>query len=175
MISSSQEGEYMNNKIDHSSDAVLCKDEFLSDKEIKTIALDKSCQIFGVYLQKNIDVLNNRSFDALNTIYANIYKLYKREFNNLLPAVPIDQSVEEDRIVCLIDGVRVKMLKKYLQSTHGMSEEAYRRMWNLPDDYPMVAPKYSAQRRALAKLSGLGCLPKGKSLRKTRQLQAASA
>lgn len=153
----------MHTKVDHSPDAVLEKDkESLSEKEIKVIALNKSCEMFSVYMQNNINTINNKTFDVLHTIYSNIYKLYKREFNNLVPAVPIEESVEEDRIVCLIDGVRVKMLKKYLQSTHGMSEEAYKRMWSLPDNYPMVAPRYSAQRRALAKQSGLGLIPKGK-------------
>ena len=141
--------------------------EDLSEQEIKLIALDKACTILSVCLQKSEDPLNSKMLDSLGTIYSKIYKLYKREFSTLTPAVPIENSIEEDRIICLIDGARVKMLKKYLQSTHGISDEEYKRMWNLPDDYPMVAPKYSAQRRELAKKSGLG-LNSTRRMRKNR-------
>jgi hypothetical protein len=38
----------------------------------------------------------------------------------------------------------------------GMTPERYRRKWNLPSDYPMVASNYAAQRSALAKNLGFG-------------------
>ncbi len=72
------------------------------------------------------------------------------------PAVPVSKSVGPDYIVCLEDGVRLKMLKRYLRSKYDMSPDDYRRKWGLPPDYPMVAPNYAEQRRSLAKKIGLG-------------------
>ncbi|MET0295050.1 MAG: MucR family transcriptional regulator [Phenylobacterium sp.] len=72
------------------------------------------------------------------------------------PAVPINKSVQHDVIVCLEDGKRLKMLKRYLRSRYDMSPEEYRRRWGLPPDYPMVAPAYAARRSDFAKQIGLG-------------------
>lgn len=74
----------------------------------------------------------------------------------LKPAVPVKRSVTPDYIVCLEDGKRLKMLKRYLRSHYGMSPDDYRAKWNLPADYPMVAPNYSKQRSQFAKDIGLG-------------------
>jgi len=72
------------------------------------------------------------------------------------PATPISRSVQPDYIVCLEDGARLKMLKRYLRSRYNMSPEDYRRKWGLPADYPMVAPNYAARRSDFAKQIGLG-------------------
>ncbi|MBV8916272.1 MAG: MucR family transcriptional regulator, partial [Acetobacteraceae bacterium] len=72
------------------------------------------------------------------------------------PAVPIKKSVFPDYIVCLEDGKKLKMLKRHLQSSYGLSPDAYRAKWGLPRDYPMVAPNYAATRSGLAKQIGLG-------------------
>ncbi|MDX2237249.1 MAG: MucR family transcriptional regulator [Hyphomonadaceae bacterium] len=72
------------------------------------------------------------------------------------PAVPINRSVHNDHIVCLEDGKKLKMLKRYLRSTYGMSPDEYRKKWGLPADYPMVAPAYAAKRSEFAKQIGLG-------------------
>lgn len=72
------------------------------------------------------------------------------------PAVPIKKSVFPDYIVCLEDGKKLKMLKRHLQTSYGMSPDAYRTKWGLPRDYPMVAPNYAATRSGLAKQIGLG-------------------
>jgi predicted transcriptional regulator len=72
------------------------------------------------------------------------------------PAVPISKSVNDDFIVCLEDGKRLKMLKRYLRSRYDMSPEDYRRKWGLQPDYPMVAPAYAARRSDFAKQIGLG-------------------
>lgn len=74
----------------------------------------------------------------------------------LKPAVPISKSVQHDYVVCLEDGKRLKMLKRYLRSHYDMSPEDYRRKWGLPADYPMVAPAYAARRSDFAKQIGLG-------------------
>lgn len=72
------------------------------------------------------------------------------------PAVPISKSIGDDYIVCLEDGKKLKMLKRYLRSQYDMSPEDYRRKWGLPADYPMVAPNYSKRRSEFAKQIGLG-------------------
>ena len=72
------------------------------------------------------------------------------------PAVPVGRSVQHDYIVCLEDGKKLKMLKRYLRSRYNMSPEDYRRRWGLPPDYPMVAPAYAARRSDFAKQIGLG-------------------
>jgi len=72
------------------------------------------------------------------------------------PAVPIKRSVQPDHIICLEDGKQLKMLKRYLRTTYGMTPDDYRAKWGLPPDYPMVAPNYAAQRSKFAKKIGLG-------------------
>lgn len=72
------------------------------------------------------------------------------------PAIPVKRSVNPDFIVCLEDGKKLKMLKRYLRSNYGMTPEEYRSKWGLPADYPMVAPNYAAQRSEFAKKIGLG-------------------
>jgi|APGre2960657404_1045060.scaffolds.fasta_scaffold02106_5 predicted transcriptional regulator len=72
------------------------------------------------------------------------------------PAVSIAKSITEDYIVCLEDGKRLKMLKRYLRTQYGLTPEDYRRKWKLPADYPMVAPAYAERRSNFAKEIGLG-------------------
>src|SRR3954451_14353113 len=70
------------------------------------------------------------------------------------PAVPIDESVQPDYVICLEDGCRFKSLKRHL-SLHGLTPQDYRERWGLPADYPMVAPKYAKARSRLAEKIGL--------------------
>jgi predicted transcriptional regulator len=72
------------------------------------------------------------------------------------PAVTVDESVKPDYIVCLEDGKRVKMLKRYLKTNFNLTPDEYKRRWNLPASYPMVAPNYAKIRSRLAKEIGLG-------------------
>lgn len=75
------------------------------------------------------------------------------------PAVPVKKSVGDDFIICLEDGKKLTMLKRYLRSQYNMSPEEYRKKWDLPHDYPMVAPAYARLRSAFAKKIGLGRVP----------------
>ena len=75
------------------------------------------------------------------------------------PAVSVRSSVKPEYLVCLEDGQKLKMLKRHLMTYHQMTPAAYRARWGLPSDYPMSAPSYSAQRRALARQIGLGTKP----------------
>jgi predicted transcriptional regulator len=72
------------------------------------------------------------------------------------PAVPPGESVFPDYIICLEDGRQLKMLRRHLMNAYGLTPEQYRIRWDLPPDYPMVAPNYAARRSALARESGLG-------------------
>lgn len=75
---------------------------------------------------------------------------------NQEPAVPIKKSVTPDYIVCLEDGKKLKMLKRYLRTQYDLTPEDYRRKWGLDADYPMVAPNYAKRRSDFAKQIGLG-------------------
>lgn len=72
------------------------------------------------------------------------------------PAVPIEQSIKDQYLICLEDGRRLKTLRRHLLAAYGMTPEQYRAKWLLPPDYPMVAPAYSRQRSEFARKSGLG-------------------
>ena len=76
--------------------------------------------------------------------------------DELKPAVNPRRSVTPDYIICLEDGKKLKMLKRYLRAQYNLTPEAYRAKWNLPADYPMTAPNYAAKRSAFAKEIGLG-------------------
>jgi predicted transcriptional regulator len=80
----------------------------------------------------------------------------KPEQPELKPAVPIRKSVTSDYIICLEDGKKFKSLKRHLRTHYDLSPEQYREKWNLPSDYPMVAPNYAQARSSLAKKIGLG-------------------
>lgn len=79
-----------------------------------------------------------------------------REPERPTPAVPIKKSVTPEHVICLEDGKKLKMLKRHLKTAYNMTPEEYRERWNLPADYPMVAPNYAKQRSKLAKQIGLG-------------------
>ncbi len=84
------------------------------------------------------------------------------------PAVSVRASVKPDYIVCLEDGKKLKMLKRHLMTHYNMTPEQYRARWNLPADYPMVAPNYAEKRRELAKKIGLGRKPGARRGRKPK-------
>ena len=87
---------------------------------------------------------------------ANVGSADSRAAERPNPAVSIKKSITPDFIVCLEDGKKLKMLKRHLKTAYDMSPEDYRERWNLPQDYPMVAPNYAKQRSRLAKQIGLG-------------------
>ena len=97
--------------------------------------------------------------DMIKSVYATMKEISgepSKPEPKAKPAVPVSRSVSDDYIVCLEDGKKLKMLKRYLRSQYDMSPEDYRRKWGLPADYPMVAPNYSKRRSEFAKEIGLG-------------------
>jgi predicted transcriptional regulator len=100
--------------------------------------------------------------DALPSLIQDVYRTLAgigrdaQAPDRLQPAVAVRRSVFPDHIVCLEDGKKLKMLKRHLKTAYNMSPEEYRERWNLPPDYPMVAPNYAKHRSSLAKKIGLG-------------------
>lgn len=74
----------------------------------------------------------------------------------LRPAVPIKKSITPDYVICLDDGKKFKSLKRHLRTAYGLTPDQYRVRWDLPSDYPMVAPNYAKARSELATKMGLG-------------------
>ena len=106
--------------------------------------------------------------DALPSLIQDVYRTLagvgKEQVlpDKQLPAVPVKKSVFPDFIVCLEDGKKLKMLKRHLKTSYNMTPEQYREKWQLPQDYPMVAPSYARHRSSLAKKIGLGTKPRGR-------------
>lgn len=103
---------------------------------------------------KELPELIKNVYNALAALGGN--KPEVKEEEKLIPAVPVSQSVFPDYIICLEDGKKLKTLKRHLSSAYGMGIEEYKARWNLPADYPVVAPAYADRRSALAKQIGLG-------------------
>ncbi len=76
--------------------------------------------------------------------------------SGMRPAVSIKKSITPDYLICMEDGIKLKMLKRHLRTHYGLTPQQYREKWGLPPDYPMVAPNYAAKRSMLAKEIGLG-------------------
>ena len=87
--------------------------------------------------------------------------------------MPIRKSITPDFLICLDDGKRFKSLRRHLAGL-GLTPAQYREKWNLPSDYPMVAPNYAAQRSALARQIGLGQIPRKAGVRKSGGRSKAS-
>jgi predicted transcriptional regulator len=104
-------------------------------------------------------------FDSLSALAADI----ETPAAAPTPAVAIRRSVTDKYIVCLEDGMKLKMLKRHLMTHHGLTPEEYRAKWGLKPDYPIVAPAYSRTRQEFAKQIGLGrkAKPKPKGKPKT--------
>jgi len=100
----------------------------------------------------DLPVLIANVHNALNSLNAPVVEPEAKQE----PAVSVRASIKPDYIVCLEDGKKLKMLKRHLMTHYQMTPEQYRAKWNLPADYPMVAPNYAEQRRSLAKKIGLG-------------------
>ncbi|MBR9863496.1 MAG: MucR family transcriptional regulator [Rhodobacteraceae bacterium] len=115
-------------------------------------------RIVSAYLQGNkVDL--DQIATVMDVVHQKVTQIYRNSHghaNDTTPAVPVEDSVTPDHIICLEDGKAFKMLKKHLKSKYDLSPEEYRAKWGLPTDYPMVAPNYAAKRQELAKASGLG-------------------
>lgn len=98
-----------------------------------------------------------------------------RSSSPLNPAVAIENSVQDDYIICLEDGKRLQMLKRHLKTVYKMTVEQYRERWGLPHTYPVVAPNYAKRRSAIAKNTGLGMTGRRKKFRKVSDIEGLQA
>ena len=101
--------------------------------------------------------------ELIQSVYSKLNDLAADEDDKkltLVPAVPVKKSVTPDFVICLEDGKKLKMLKRHLMTSYGLTPDEYRTKWGLNSDYPMVAPNYAAKRQELAKKIGLGRKPK---------------
>lgn len=131
----------------------------MEDKETSEGLVELTADVVSAYVSNNtvvssdLPTLINDTYDALSKAAAKASQPITEELN---PAVPVKRSVTPDYIVCLEDGKKFKSLKRHLRTHYNLTPEEYREKWNLPHDYPMVAPNYAAARSALAKKMGLG-------------------
>ncbi len=131
--------------------------EDLSPKDVLRLAVE----IVSSYVSNN-SVETSELPDLLKSVHQSLANLGQNELpqpaasEKQKPAVSISRSIQDDHIVCLEDGNKLTMLKRYLRSRYNMSPEDYRRKWGLPHDYPMVAPAYASRRSEFAKSIGLG-------------------
>jgi predicted transcriptional regulator len=115
-------------------------------------------EIVAAYLSKN-SVAASELPTIIKNVHATLGGFGESERERTLPrapAVAVKKSVQDDYIVCLEDGKKLKMLKRYLRARYKLSPDEYRARWNLPPDYPMVAPNYAQKRSDFAKKIGLG-------------------
>ncbi len=132
----------------------------MADNSTRAEALRLSVDLVGSYVQRN-DTSSEQLIPLLQQVYSSILNLaeghtHTLRTGNLKPAVPIDQSVFDDYIVCLEDGKKLQMLKRHLKTVYNMTVEQYKERWNLPSEYPSVSPNYAKRRSEIAKTSGLG-------------------
>jgi predicted transcriptional regulator len=142
------------------------KGGIMSDDSTKTVLrsdlLRLTTDIVSAYLggnrvqREDLSTLINSTYAALETL-GNGSESSKS--TNFKPAIPVRRSVTPDFLICLEDGRKLKMLKRHLRTSFGMTPDEYRSKWNLPNDYPMVAPNYAKRRSDFAKQIGLGRKP----------------
>ncbi|MCH2549564.1 MAG: MucR family transcriptional regulator [Alphaproteobacteria bacterium] len=121
-----------------------------------------TAQIVAAYVGNN-SVGGSQISELIKTVYSNLAGLKEDvELNDSVkqkPAVTVKRSITADYLICLEDGKKLKMLKRHLRTSYGLTPEEYRTKWGLSSDYPMVAPNYAKQRSAFAKKIGLGKRP----------------
>tara|TARA_B100001123_G_C15179219_1_gene974647 strand:+ start:455 stop:919 length:465 start_codon:yes stop_codon:yes gene_type:complete len=124
--------------------------------------LKMTAQIVAAYVGNN-SVGGSQISELIKTVYSNLAGLKEDvELNDSVkqkPAVTVKRSITADYLICLEDGKKLKMLKRHLRTSYGLTPEEYRTKWGLSSDYPMVAPNYAKQRSAFAKKIGLGKRP----------------
>jgi len=138
-------------------------DEMAQDTSIAADKTDEilklASDIVAAYVSNN-PISASEVPEMIKTVHGTLGTLanasLRDKTNGQNPAVPVQRSITPDYIICLEDGKKMKMLKRYLRSTYRMTPDEYRTKWGLPVDYPMVAPNYAAQRSEFAKKIGLG-------------------
>lgn len=134
-----------------------------SDINLKENTLKYAVDLTSAYMSTN-QVSKNELPELLSSMFKMVADVRNSAANlhaTPVPAVPIDESVTPDHIVCLEDGKQLKMIKRHLKAVYNMSVDEYKKRWGLPADYPTVAPNYAKHRSKLAKVIGLGVNGRG--------------
>jgi predicted transcriptional regulator len=128
----------------------------------ETNFIELAAEIVSAYVSNNsvpateLPSLIGEVYGALTRVVAGTTVVPEAPPEPAKPAVPVKKSITDEFIICLEDGKKFKSLKRHLRTQYNLSPEQYRERWNLPSDYPMVAPNYAAARSRLAKEMGLG-------------------
>ena len=125
-------------------------------EEMTKVLVEATAKITAGYFSNN-RVDEGKISEVIENVYASLISTVgKSSSYTLKPMIDPKDSVHPDYIVCLEDGKKLKMLRRYLKTKYGMSEAEYREKWGLSRDYPMIAPNYAKRRSAIARKSGLG-------------------
>lgn len=130
----------------------------MNDENVQDdMLISLTAEIVAAHVSNNMVAVSDVS-QLIENVHGALGKLHgaAAEEEKPEPAVSVRSSIKPDYIVCLEDGKKLKMLKRHLMTHYNMTPDEYRERWNLPSDYPMVAPNYAEQRRQLAKKIGLG-------------------
>ena len=131
----------------------------VNDNLPHTDVLQMTTQVVAAYVGHN-SVGEAQIPDVIKSVYISLAGLTgQRELAakaRQKPAVSVKKSITADYLICLEDGKKLKMLKRHLRTSYGLTPEEYRVKWGLGSDYPMIAPNYAKQRSAFAKKIGLG-------------------
>lgn len=124
------------------------------DHEVECLTRDVVC----TYLQKHVVPVADLAglVEIVHAAFSAIGSTGKKQEQRQAPAVPIKKSIRADTITCLDCGRKFRSLRRHVLASHGLSVDGYKAKWELPADYPMVAPDYAKQRSTLAKQMGLG-------------------
>jgi predicted transcriptional regulator len=141
----------------------------MTDSTAQLDVLNITTDIVCAYISNN-SVEINEIQNIMQRVHSVVQDLARnsqgfRKSGPLVPAVPIEDSVTDDYIVCLEDGKKLQMLKRHLNTVYKMSIDEYRERWSLAQDYPVVAPNYARRRSQIAKTTGLGQTGRRKRVR----------
>ncbi len=135
----------------------------MHDTMVNEALLELAADIITAHVSNN-KVEADRLPGLIQSVYGSLAKLGQAPEpveEQRKPAVSVRASVKPDTVTCLECGEKLKMLKRHLMTDHGLTPEDYRARWNLPADYPLVAPEYAQRRKELAHKIGLGRKPQG--------------
>ncbi|RIJ28157.1 MucR family transcriptional regulator [Henriciella mobilis] len=122
------------------------------------LLLELTTDVIAAFVSKN-PIQQNQLPALIQEVHSTLNSLAEgrpRRATKAAPAISPAKSITPDFLICLEDGRKLKMLKRYLRNRYGLTPEEYREKWSLPEDYPMVAPNYAAERSKFAKQIGLG-------------------
>ena len=131
------------------------QDTAITEDLMKTLLQSTATITSGYFANNRVDY--DKVPSIIESVYASLVSTMEKSSSYALkPVISPSDSIHPDYIICLEDGKKLKMLRRYLKTKFGMTEAEYREKWGLPRDYPMIAPNYAKRRSAIAKKTGLG-------------------